>query len=770
MAAKRYQGSYQFRPGQNPYQYAEGIRSPAPPRLTAPPSAPNLRRPRITPAEATMRGEAALGSQLTKMLDSWADVAYNHATEEAKIEGKKAGLRAGLGQVDAPELRGDNTFYGQAYDEGALLAHQSAVQNDIRKKVMSLEIEHTHDPVVFKKMIEAYRSGTLSEISEDLKLWANEEINNYSSRSLLRIENNFQTRKKRAETAEITEAAQGFIKVAVAAAWAGDLVMTVDQLNQLEMLTNSAVNTGHMDPVAVQEKMSEVMVTAKVQQELGEFQRALHNKGLDAAEELYKKQQEETPEDVEVHKLVLSGMGSMIGKERTRVSQQRARENAERTALEKQLQEDVRDAKDALDLGYTPKNLSMVVDLVRGTKFEQELNRSIVTHEAVKAFRLLPFDAQETEISRLTSSGKSEGLSGQQAKLLERFERVHNEIDSALNKGEGLNQAVKDGLLSEVIPLNTSSSDHLTQSLRQRDRQAMIAESKYQRPVSRLTPAEVIKFIEQMAGMDTDEKVAFFGVLVGGLGKHSEGVLELFNKKGAKAFSMAGHLWLVAPDIAEEIVRGQDLVGTDLMPAGSKIRPVIYGELGGAYDADQDGAHREAIISAVSALYARRAYLADEPISDEIDEDILRNAIEDVTGGILSREWTGAAGWDPTYNIPAPERYMDQDAFEDWIDRLTVLDIRAGGGVLGAEPQDIIDQVKDGKLKLIYVEDPVWGPGYNLIQHKGLYIANENGSPFLLRYQRAIDNEKRATQMLRNSKLNVKTSTLMSAIQIGLSE
>ncbi len=298
MAAKRYQENYQFRPGQNPYQYAEGIRSPAPPRLTAPPSAPNLRRPRITPAEATMRGEAALGSQLTKMLDSWANVAYSHATEEAKIEGKKAGLRAGLGQVDAPELRGDNTFYGQAYDEGALLAHQSAAGIDIKESMNRLGREYSHDPQNFKKATESYREGLLESISPDLQVWANETINTSASSIGIEVENNFLNRKREQEIAIIHVRKTQLMQEYLAASRAGSKEEQAAKERELLLLIEKEVALEYITPTNAIKAINTMIEESQFYMARGEFTRLIQEEGTDHAEGVWVKFMEEPPKDM----------------------------------------------------------------------------------------------------------------------------------------------------------------------------------------------------------------------------------------------------------------------------------------------------------------------------------------------------------------------------------------------------------------------------------------------------------------------------------------
>ena len=245
-----------------------------------------------------MRGEAALGSQLTKMLDSWADVAYNHATEEAKIEGKKAGLRAGLGQVDAPELRGDNTFYGQAYDEGALLAHQSAAGIDIKESMTRLGREYSHDPQNFKKATESYREGLLESISPDLQVWANETINTSASSIGIEVENNFLNRKREQEIAINDVRQKQLMQEILVAAGAGSKEDQKAKEMELLLLIEKQVALGHITPTNAIKAINTMIDESQFYMARGEFTRLIQKEGTDHAEGVWVKFMEEPPKDM----------------------------------------------------------------------------------------------------------------------------------------------------------------------------------------------------------------------------------------------------------------------------------------------------------------------------------------------------------------------------------------------------------------------------------------------------------------------------------------
>lgn len=245
-----------------------------------------------------MRGEAALGSQLTKILDSWADVGFSQAAEEAKIEGKKAGLKAALGQVDAPELRGDSTIYGQAYDEGALLAHQSAVGIDIKETMSRLGREYSHDPQNFKRATEKYRDGMLESISPDLQVWANESINTSASRIGIEVDNNFLNRKAEQESAVIDKRLKDLLQETLVAASAGSDEEHDDKQMEFQLLLKRSVELGYKKPAEAIKAFDAMIDEGRFYAAKGEYTRLLKNEGIDQAEDVWVDFIENPPKDI----------------------------------------------------------------------------------------------------------------------------------------------------------------------------------------------------------------------------------------------------------------------------------------------------------------------------------------------------------------------------------------------------------------------------------------------------------------------------------------
>jgi len=752
--AKRYQQQYQYRPGLNPYRYAEGMAPPAAPQLSPPPGAPNLRRPSFTPAEARMKGETQMYSSLSDMLSNWTDRFARQATEQAKLRGKKEGLAAALGETDAPELTGEFTAYGQAYDEGALLAHQAAVQNDIRTTVGRLELENPSDPTVFGEKVEAYREGLMNEVSPDLRPWAHEEINTYASRSQLQVESRFNQEKKRSETSEISNAADGLFDDVLEAARNGDSEHQLDKRDELELLLQKAVETGHYDTADVDKVLADLDDKTLKQSALGAFQKIIMTEGVEEAEEVYRNYQAADLQLPPVlHEQMLSGMSVMLGRERAAENRERAKTNAETSARNKQAKIAVDDAVDALTRGFMPNDLEQTIADAADTPHERKLIEGIAGYKTAQAFRSVPFPQQATELDRLRDKFQDEGASGPQAKLLERMETIHNEIQAALTSGDGLSQAVKDGVIDELLPLDYTNNESFAWALHRRKQQAQQAEAHYRQDISALTPEEVALFKERLADLEPDSKVVMLATMVESLGEESIPVLGELVDKGAPVLGMAGDLIRQGQPqqgLAREALLGLPLINAAFMPPKEQLERAIWAELGDAFQADLDGAHTQAIIETVSAIYARRSYLglegSDLSPSGTIapDTDRVKKIVAGVLGGeLITRDNNNplTKDVDPKYSLPPIPGLPTKDTLEDFVDNLTARDINLMGGLALIDGEDITEDflkfLENGTSRLRYFEHPEKGAGYHVVGTHGLLYQDAWGEPFLLQHKKA---------------------------------
>lgn len=88
----------------------------------------------------------------------------NQADREAVVQATKKGTVAGA--TGTPELTGEATLAGTAYDDAARQSFANQVDIAARQKLADLEVEHAVDPAGFQKAAVGYMGGMATEINQ----------------------------------------------------------------------------------------------------------------------------------------------------------------------------------------------------------------------------------------------------------------------------------------------------------------------------------------------------------------------------------------------------------------------------------------------------------------------------------------------------------------------------------------------------------------------------------------------------------------------------
>ena len=303
---ERYKSDAQYKPGINPYRYAEGITTPAAPKLTPPPPAPNLRRPRTTPGLAKAAAAKQEGSQLTQMLGQWSDTLYEQAAEKIAIEAEAEGIEAGNhtdenGNLIPPELDTRNiNVRSKAYYKGQVLAYKSATQTDIITSVARFELESPEDDDDYSRKIEAYRAGLTEGLTGKNKLWANNEINTRAAHGLVRIRERALQTSRENQAAEVRRNAEALGGEALVDAFNGETDESFIKYSQIENALLESVDSLLMDRDKADDILSKLRDEITVQTLKGVFIRTIKNEGLSAAEEALQRLEEMSPDDMRI--------------------------------------------------------------------------------------------------------------------------------------------------------------------------------------------------------------------------------------------------------------------------------------------------------------------------------------------------------------------------------------------------------------------------------------------------------------------------------------
>ena len=612
------------------------------------------------------------------------------------------------------------TIRDQAFAKGARTAHAAQIQVDIRETLAKLERDNQFDVQSFETQLDGYRSGLLGEIDEQLVPMATAELNDYALRSRVRIEDNMFKQGEMEQVAAITTATKGMSDDALSAAYLGDEDMLQKKEEQLFAVLDEAVANNLLDADDVAGMKLNFMDDVLIQNTTGVFDRTLREEGLEAGEQAFDKFMAAKHRGVDpvVRDKIVSRMRSSLNHERARSRAEKTRADAEIKAREKALKRDVDNAKYALDHGYTVESLPELIDASRGTKYETELKLIEVHQDAVNQF----IQDSPSEQKAFLDQQKGKKLNGEQIRLVERLQSVHDHTQGEIRAGRGMDLALSQGIISDLPPLEAPGS------LEARRQLSRIASSHYEQPISPLTKGEIDTLKANLDNATSDERIVTLGQMVEGLGEDALPMLESLGGNNAGTYAIAG-----ATMVEDRGHTGREILkGKDSIDAYPKIVPTDFdtqftAALGSAYD--RRTKQVEYLRDATRNLYARQSQLQGKYEEVVTDPDILEYAIRETTGGIYQLEDQGSGFWsDDNYSIEAPAYGVDQDTFIDWMENLTEEDVAAMGNNTQLTPE-ITQALNDQKVRLISL-----GDGHYQVLRNGIPIVNDDLTPFILRW------------------------------------
>lgn len=374
-----------------------------------------------------------------------------------------------------------------------------------------------------------------------------------------------------------------------------------------------------------------------------------------------------------------------------------------------------------------------------------------------------------------------------QIELRTKLEKIHNDTVSAINSGNGLERAVKDGVPGvEIAQLTGGTPQDFMDLLASRKESAAIAAQHYGVHSSKIPPFSPNEIADIKTQWDEvlspDQKLQLVYGIVGGLDEDAGSFLRLLDKKSDSSWGFAGALLQETTDTngtgaatAMDLIRGADMpkeIVDSLMPSNAVFNREVALLMGDAFEHVPDVA--EDVFKAARHLYQWRSFVEkdyDGAANNLINEERMNEVMSDLTGGIVQMRWTGSAfGRDEQYNIIVPKRGMDGDDVEKWLQSITGEEIIAQGGTLEFDPDGgvltppnlVAELLRDGKMKLVPIFD---GPGqpveYYLQWHNQGYVSAPDGTPFKLEYN---PGRIGVTKALTKKKGNMNPENLEAAV------
>jgi hypothetical protein len=250
------------------------------------------------------------------------------------------------------------------------------------------------------------------------------------------------------------------------------------------------------------------------------------------------------------------------------------------------------------------------------------------------------------------------------------LEKANETIDRELKK-DGYAFAVRQGVV-ENIPLNLQDPASFKARLEQVD----YLKSHYQQEVSPLTNTEadaLVQMLPVMSSMAKAEMAAAFGP--------SKAIWAQLDKKNAGTFAMVGAIGDKA--VMQTVFEGQQKLTNGLTSSLSKkdYLNTFDDYVGSVYVGDD----RKNMLDAALAYYSAKSN------GDSFEASDFEEAIDAVSGGIA--KINGA-------KIELP-RGVDEDVFEDYIDRFDGETVGRYGGVFGLNNDEAAKLIHKAQLKSV---------------------------------------------------------------------
>lgn len=230
---------------------------------------------------------AGLADQVGEAASQFGKIALQERADKAAKAGALAGAqveRDEEGNIIAPELQQENTYYGQAFNESAINAYKSGISLDARKRLDELAEQYKDDPIAYKKEADAYKSGVIQSLPLELQVEVaptlDEDI--YFREKVVR--KNFTDNEFNKNLAILEEDVSSLENEILYAARNGD----VEQQQALQTRLNKllADNVALVDPTKAKDRLDALAKNVAEETYLGEIDEIANNEYLPLPERL----------------------------------------------------------------------------------------------------------------------------------------------------------------------------------------------------------------------------------------------------------------------------------------------------------------------------------------------------------------------------------------------------------------------------------------------------------------------------------------------------
>lgn len=660
----------------------------------------------------------------------------NQAEEASYIQGQEAGATGGAADANTFTAR------GRAYNRGALIAHQAAIQTDIRDSVGKFAAENPRDPDAFSARVDGLSLGLLKEADPRLHPFIRQRVADYAGAAKLNIIETQQQELRKASIGDLQRGAEGMFADATTAAFEGNVPMIEARRQELTNLLKEGVHSQFLTDGEAKglHKKFEHEVT---QQELvGNFDRLIRTKGIDAGNPAIDRWQATKPSNVglsvEEHEQVTRQMVGMLNREQAQLADSAAKRNATVAAEHVQRKGRVDDAIKVLREGFSPdKDQARAVsedlrwlqssgdpaDQARGRELAHDYDAANAIQGQVHQFRRMNETQRAAALTKLESHLRQGGASADQVQLLTSLRTTSAAVDREMQT-DPRGYVNREGLIEDT-PLDFSNSQNLASSIQAREANTEIGRQLAGKPLPRFTAAEADQIAQAYTGTadeptPIEEKLGILGVITQGAGDDALATLGQLDKKGNKRMALLGGMVMHGQGTtARDVMRGEQVLAgaPAVKPEQSDYQPAVDSAWRGALGdwPEQRGVYMDAAVAKYAELKARAGDL-----SDTYNARFMKEALNAV---LPTAEYN-----DRRVAVPPG---VTNGAFEDWTNSWTPDMFQ---GVAGATGEELLRLVKN-RGRLMEVGHGQYGIILNsAASGRDKVLVDGNGKPFRLQY------------------------------------
>lgn len=617
-------------------------------------------------------GLVTIGDLLGRAARGQLETEARQAANAAQAAGQAEGLKAWQ-EGRAPALRTpDGTITGEAFNAGANVAYAAGLQVDVRNTAARLANQH-ETPEAFSQAWDAYQTGLLSKVPAELQPELAIELEQRRGLAALAVEEKWTARQRQAQAATMHESLIGLGDDYRGAMRRGDTAAAEGFAVQAQALIDGMVASGHLTGAQAAAAREGLRDDGATQYAMGQFEQVLQSQGLDAAARFMERFGAEAAGDPEWRDRTAATMRSLWGQKR-----------AEQQAALAGVAREVQAAVDVLERGYQV-DLGPVMAKAAGTPLAAVVAAAQRDQQYVAALAKEAPEVQAEQIARIDAALNEGKLPAEQADRLiglrDRLDRTRAAAEKALADdplahAAGVGVVQLTGIDWQALGSGDPAlgANAVRAAFAGRVAAADTASARFGREVPPLTKAEIAGLAQIIQDSDSQTATLLLGTLRENLpDEHLGRVLEVLAPR-VPAFAVAAAISSESAPIKSSIpdgasVAAEILRGTTVRETTDGILPKeatgylrhIDAELGDAFVEDLSGRTRQQVVEATLNLYAARTYQAGK-ITDGYDDARLKQALHDVTGGII--EYNGR-------KIVAPARGMTERDFEAVLDRVT---------------------------------------------------------------------------------------------------